>query len=173
MREVVARGRASGTDWALGTALLCQALLAGDDDAQALYPEAVERLRHCGVRSALARSQLLYGEWLRRRGRRTEARAQLREAEQALTTMGVEGFAARARQELLATGEHPRRRSVDLLAALTAQELVIARRVASGATSREVAADLFLSPRTIDAHLRNIFPKLGVTSRRQLRDLPL
>ena len=117
----------------------------------------------------LARSQLLYGEWLRRRGRRVEARAQLREAEQSVTTMGVEGFAARARQELLATGEHPRRRSVDLLARLTAQELVIARRVASGATSREVAADLFLSPRTVEWHLTKMFGKLGINSRKELR----
>lgn len=173
LERIVERSRASGTDWAIGTELRARALLADDADADPLYVEAVERLARTRARAFLARAQLVYGEWLRRRQRRVEARKQLRAAHEALSGMGADGFAARAANELLATGEHPRRRSVDLLDALTDQELHIARHVASGATSKEVAAELFLSPRTIDAHLRSIFRKLGITSRRHLRDLPL
>jgi DNA-binding NarL/FixJ family response regulator len=120
----------------------------------------------------LARTHLVYGEWLRREGRRQDAREQLRTAHEMLSAAGAAAFAARAARELRATGEHPRGRSARPSDALTAQELQIARMVATGATSREVGAQLFLSPRTIEAHLRSIFRKLGITSRRQLRDLP-
>ena len=123
--------------------------------------------------SHLARTHLVYGEWLRREGRRQDARGQLRTAHELLSAMGAKAFAERAARELRATGEHPRKRNAQPTDALTAQELQIARLVATGATSREVAAQLFLSPRTIEAHLRNIFRKLGITSRRQLKDLQL
>lgn len=121
------------------------------------------------MRTHLARAHLIFGEWLRREGRRQDARAQLRTAHEMMSGMGLDAFAKRAARELRATGERPRRRTAQPADALTAHELQIARLVATGATSKEVAAQLFLSPRTIDAHLRNIFAKLGITSRRQLR----
>lgn len=125
------------------------------------------------MKSEAARTHLVYCEWLRREGRRQDARGQLRTAHEMLSTMGAQAFADRAARELRATGEHPRKRTAQPADALTAQELHIARLVATGATSREVAAHLFLSPRTIEAHLRNIYRKLGITSRRQLKDLQL
>src|SRR5690606_9492835 len=115
----------------------------------------------------------VYGEWLRREGRRQDAREQLRTAHQMLMDMGAEAFAERAARELRATGEHPRKRTVQPTDELTAQELHIARIVATVATSKEVAAQLFLGPRTIDAHQRSIFHKLCITSRRQLKDVKL
>lgn len=115
----------------------------------------------------------MYGEWLRREGRRSEARVELQAAYEQLSMLGAAAFAARAVRELAATGARARKRVGDAPTRLTAQEFQIARLVATGATSKEVGTQLFLSPRTIDAHLRNIFRKLGITSRRQLRDLPL
>ena len=142
-------------------------------DAEEHYREAIEQLSRCRMSTHLARTHLVYGEWLRREGRRQDARDQLRTAHDLLSDMGAEAFAARAAHELRATGEHPRKRVAQPTDALTAHELHIARLVADGATSREVGTQLFLSPRTIEAHLRNIFRKLGITSRRQLRELPL
>jgi DNA-binding CsgD family transcriptional regulator len=164
------RAEASGTEWGLGLAAGSSALLAAGAEADALYRESIERLSSGHMVLHLARAHLLYGEWLRREGRRLEAREQLRTAHDALGDSGAAAFAARAARELRATGEQPRTRSTSPSEALTDHELQIARLVAAGATSREVAAQLFLSTRTIEAHLRNIFPKLGITSRRQLRD---
>jgi DNA-binding CsgD family transcriptional regulator len=164
---------ASGTEWALGLAARCRALTSAGAEAETHYREAIERLSRCRMVVHLARAHLVYGEWLRREGRRQDARVQLRTAHRMLSDMGVEAFAARAERELHATGERPRQRAAHDTAELTLQELHVARLVATGATSREVATELFLSPRTIEAHLRSIFRKLEITSRRQLRELPL
>ncbi len=171
--QLSSRAQASGTPWGLGLAARSWALVSTGPAAEEYYREAIEQLRNCRVATQLARAHLVYGEWLRREGRRQGGRQQLRTAHQMLSDMGAEAFAARAARELRATGEHPRSRSAQPSDALTAQELTIARLVATGATSREVGAQLFLSPRTIEAHLRSIFRKLSITSRRQLRDLRL
>ena len=171
--ELSARAHASGTPWALGLATRARALTSTGAVAEEHYRAAVEHLRRCRIAPHLARTHLVYGEWLRREGRRQDAREQLRTAHDLLSDMGAEAFAARAAHELGATGQHPRSRTAQPTDALTAQEHHIARLVATGATSREVGAQLFLSPRTIEAHLRSIFRKLGITSRRQLKDLRL
>ncbi|WP_432535018.1 ATP-binding protein [Kineococcus arenarius] len=164
------------SDWAAGTVARCAALLAEGEEAEEQYRAAVEHLSRTAAAPQLARAHLLYGEWLRREGRKREARERLRLAHDAFSGLGATAFAARAARELAATGERARTRGAtgdEQRAQLTAQELQVARAVAAGATSKEVAAELFLSPRTVDAHLRNIFAKLGITSRRQLRHLPL
>ena len=171
--ECTARANAAGTPWALGLAARSRALTIAGPAAEDHYREALDHLARSRMATHLARTHLVYGEWLRREGRRQEAREQLRTAHDMLTTMGAEAFAERAARELRATGEHPQKRTAQPTDALTAQELHIARLVAAGATSREVGTQLFLSPRTVEAHLRNIFRKLGITSRRQLRDMPL
>jgi DNA-binding CsgD family transcriptional regulator len=173
LEQLSSRARASGTQWALGLAARSRALTSTGPAAEELYREAIERLGRCRMATHLARTHLVYGEWLRRDRRRQAAREQLRTAHDLLSGMGAEAFAERAARELRATGEHPRNRTAQPADALTAHELHIARLVATGATSREVGAQLFLSPRTIEAHLRSIFRKLGITSRRQLRDLRL
>ncbi|WP_324277802.1 LuxR C-terminal-related transcriptional regulator [Blastococcus brunescens] len=171
LEELDSRARATGTPWARGLAARSRALTSTGSTAEDGYREAVDELTNSRMTAHLARTHLVYGEWLRREGRRQDARNQLRTAHDMLTDMGAEAFAARAGRELRATGEHPRSRTTQPTDALTAQELHIARLVATGATSREVGEQLFLSPRTIEAHLRNIFRKLGITSRRQLREL--
>lgn len=173
MEELSIRARASGTEWALGVAARSRALTSTGAEAEELYREAIVRLKNSRMNAFLARAHLVFGEWLRREGRRSDAREQLRTAHTLLSDMGAEPFAARAARELRATGEHARKRKSQPSDALTAQEQTIARLVATGATSREVGEQLFLSPRTIEAHLRNIFRKLGLTSRRQLRKLQL
>ena len=173
LEELSARARASGTHWALGLEARSRALTSTGPSAEDHYRDATDHLGRCRIVTHLARTHLVYGEWLRREGRRQEAREQLRTAHRLLSDMGAEPFAERAARELSATGEHPRKRSAQRTDALTAHELHIARLVATGATSREIASQLFLSPRTIDAHLRSIFRKLGITSRRQLRELRL
>lgn len=169
LEELSAMTRASGTEWALGIEAGRRALLQEGNTAEELYREAIDRLGRTTVRVELARAQLLYGEWLRRENRRVDARAQLRTAHETLTRMGVDAFAERARRELLATGETVRKRTVDTLGELTAQEAHIARLAGQGLTNPEIGAELYISPRTVEWHLRKIYTKLGLNSRRELR----
>jgi len=159
---------AAGTDWALGTRARAAAMLAEGEAAERLYREAVELLSHVKTCATLARAHLLYGEWLRREHRRVDARKQLRVAYTMLSDMGMEAFAERAHRELRATGETVRKRSVATLDELTPQEVQVARLAGSGQTNPEIAAQLFLSPRTVEWHLRKVFGKVGVSSRKEL-----
>jgi len=161
---------ASDSDWAGGLLARSQALMSDDDDAEKHYRTAISLLDRAGLAAELARARLLYGEWLRRRMRRRDARGQLREAHQMLTAMGAAGFAERARGELMATGETARRRTPEGAATLTAQEAQIARLAADGFTNPEIAVKLFLSARTVEWHLGKVYLKLGVSSRRRLHD---
>jgi DNA-binding CsgD family transcriptional regulator len=162
--------RAARTDWALGIEARSRALLSEGDDAEELYTEAIRRLARTRVRVQLARTQLLYGEWLRRQRRRLDAREQLRTAHELFRDFGVEAFAERTRVELEATGLRARKRTVDTLDQLTPQETQIARLAAEGHTNREIAARLFISASTVEYHLRKAFRKLDVKSRTQLED---
>jgi DNA-binding NarL/FixJ family response regulator len=157
-----------GNDVAAGIEARCRALLSDGAAADEQYREAVDRLSRTRVRPELARAHLLYGEWLRRDNRRAGARAQLRTAYDMLTAIGMEAFAERARRELTATGETVRKRNAETVTALTAQEAYIARLARDGLTNPEIAARLFLSARTVEWHLRKIFTKLGIGSRREL-----
>jgi DNA-binding CsgD family transcriptional regulator len=158
----------SGTDWALGIEARSRALLTEGDAAESLYRQAIERLGLTRIRMELARAHLLYGEWLRRERRRLDAREQLRAAHELFTEFGMGAFAERARVELEATGEHARKRTVETRDDLTPQEAQISRLAAEGATNQEIAGQLFISPSTVDYHLRKAFRKLGVKSRHQL-----
>jgi DNA-binding CsgD family transcriptional regulator len=162
------RARLTPTDWALGIEARVRALLADGEAADKCYRRSIERLGRTRIRAELARSHLLYGEWLRRQGRRTDARAQLRTAYEMLDAIGMRAFAERARRELLATGETRVQRSVKPLTTLTAQEASIARLARDGHTNREIGAQLFLSSRTVEWHLRKSFTKLDIASRREL-----
>ena len=165
--------RPSGSDWALGVEARSRALLSDGDTADRLYHEAIEQLRRTRVRVQLARTHLLYGEWLRRERRRFEARDQLRTALELFTSMGAEAFAARAERELLATGERVRKRRIETREQLTAQEIQIARLARDGLSNAEIGARLFISQHTVAYHLRKVFSKLDITSRHQLtRALP-
>jgi DNA-binding CsgD family transcriptional regulator len=157
-----------GTDWALGLEARCRALVSDGDAAEACYREAIERLGRAGTRPDLARAHLLYGEWLRREARRTDSREQLRRVHELFEAIGMPGFAERARRELVATGETARKRTGETRADLTMQETQIARLDANGATNAQIGAQLFLSPRTVEWHLRHVYPKLGISSRREL-----
>ena len=134
-----------------------------------LTQEAVERLGRSRAVVEHARSRLVYGEWLRRENRRVDARDQLRAAHEMFSRMGAEAFAERARRELSATGETVRKRTVETLDELTAQETHVARLAADGHTNPEIGAQLFISPRTVEYHLRKVFTKLGISSRKELR----
>jgi DNA-binding CsgD family transcriptional regulator len=177
LAQLAAIAQAAGTDWAAGTHARAAAMLAGGEAAERLYRAAIERLSRVRARATLARAHLLYGEWLRREHRRVDARVQLRAAHTMLSDMGMEAFAERARRELTATGETVRKRTVATLDQLTPQEAQVARLAVGGQTNAAIAAQLFLSPRTVEWHLRKVFGKLGIGSRRELRtalsgDLP-
>jgi len=165
--------RPAGTDWGLGIEARSRALVSEGPVAEGCYREAVERLRRTKLRADLARSHLLYGEWLRREHRRVDARAQLQAAHELFVTSGMEAFAGRAGAELLATGETVRRRSDETRDELTPQEGQIARLARDGLSNPDIGAQLFLSPRTVEWHLRKVFTKLGIRSRQELsRALP-
>jgi DNA-binding CsgD family transcriptional regulator len=167
-----ARTQASGTDWALGIEAGSRALLSDGSEAERLYREAIDRLARTRGVVHVARARLLYGEWLRRETRRVDAREQLRAAHEMFSGIGAEGFAERARHELLATGETARKRTDDARAVLTPQEAHIARLARDGLSNPEIGAQLFISPRTVQYHLRKVFLKLDLTSRNQLSRVP-
>jgi DNA-binding CsgD family transcriptional regulator len=160
---------ASGTDWACGVEARCRALLGEGSVAEGLFRESVERLGRTQLRPDLARAHLLYGEWLRRERRRSDARAELRQAHEMFGEMGMEGFAQRAYRELRATGETARKRIIATEPhTLTAQESQIARMARDGLSNPEIGTRLFISTRTVEYHLQKVFTKLNVQSRRQL-----
>jgi DNA-binding CsgD family transcriptional regulator len=160
--------RAASTDWALGIEARLRALLSDGDDAEELYKEAIRRLDGTRIRVQLARTHLLYGEWLRRERRRQDARVQLRTAYEFFRDSGMEAFAARARVELEATGDHPCERAANFPRHLTSQEANVALLAAQGETNREIAARLFISVGAVEYHLGKVFRKLGIKSRAQL-----
>jgi DNA-binding CsgD family transcriptional regulator len=162
------RTRVIESAWAIGIEARVRALLSEGENAESLYRESITHLARTRARLELARTHLLYGEWLRRERRRLDAREHLRTALEAFTSMGAEAFAGRAERELLATGEHARKRTVDSLDQLTPQEEQVARLAAEGTTNREIAAQLFITQSTVEYHLRKAFRKLDVKSRTQL-----
>jgi len=170
LERLVETTRPCDTDFALGIEARTRALVSDEEAADALYREAIDRLSRTPLRSELARAHLLYGECLRRQGQRMAARAQLRTAHDTFAEIGMEAFAERARRELGATGEKARKRTVATRDELTPQEEQIARLVRDGLTTPDIGAMLFLSPRTVEWHLRKVFMKLGISSRRQLKD---
>jgi DNA-binding CsgD family transcriptional regulator len=161
--------RAAGTDWALGTMAQVRALVSEAPAADDLYREAIERLGRTENRMALARARLCYGEWLRREGRRVDARGQLGVAHEMLDRFGAEAFAERARRELRATGATVSKPAVAVHEELTSQEARIARLAADGLTNPEIGARLLISPHTVEWHLRKVYSKLGITSRKEIR----
>jgi DNA-binding CsgD family transcriptional regulator len=169
LERLSARTRASGTDWALGIEAGSRALLSHEGDAEPHYREAVERLTRSRGVVHLARARLLYGEWLRRENRRVDAREHLRAAHDQFSRIGAEAFAERARGELLATGETAPRRTVETRDVLTPQEAQVARMASDRQTNPEIAAKLFISPRTVEYHLHKVFTKLDISSRKELR----
>ena len=169
IRQLEERAGASATDWGLGVLASARALVADDQTAESLFTEAIERLERTSIVVHLARAHLRYGEWLRRLNRRLDARRHLTEAHAMFTRMGANAFAERSRRELVAIGEKVRKQPVNSGDELTAQEAQIARLAAEGLTNQEIGAQLFISTHTVEWHLRKVFVKLGITSRRQLR----
>ena len=170
LRRLEERTSACGTDWALGIEARSRALLSEGDAAERLYREAIERLSRTRIRAELARARLHYGEWLRRENRRVDARQHLRRAHDEFASMGVGAFAARAKRELRSTGERARQRRDETRYELTPSETQIARLAREGLTNSEIGAQLFISPRTVEWHLHQVFMKLGITSRRGLHE---
>jgi len=168
LRRLSVMTAVGGSDWAAGIEARLKALLSEGDEAEHYYADAVERLGRTPLRPALARAHLLYGEWLRRENRRVDARHQLRSAYDLFTAIGADAFGERARRELVATGEKVRKRDVDTVNDLTPQEDHIARLARDGRTNSEIGAQLFISARTVEWHLRKIFIKLAISSRRGL-----
>jgi ATP/maltotriose-dependent transcriptional regulator MalT len=162
------RTQAAGTEWALGLEARSRALVSEGPVAERLYREGIDRLGRSRVALDLARAHLLYGEWLRRRGRRVDAREQLRSARATFVEMGAEAFAQRAERELLATGETARRRTIETTDELTPHEARIARMARGGASNQDIATELFVSRKTVEYHLHKVFSKLGITTRQQL-----
>jgi DNA-binding CsgD family transcriptional regulator len=162
------RTRAAGTDWALGVEARSRALVSDGEEADTLYREAIERLARTRIVVHRARAELLYGEWLRRESRRLDAREHLRAAHDLFSRMGADAFAERARRELVATGETVRKRAAETRYELTAQEAQVARLAVDGCTNPEIGAQLFISPRTVEYHLRKVFTKLDIRSRKEL-----
>jgi DNA-binding CsgD family transcriptional regulator len=159
----------AGTSWALGMQARSRALLSTGEEAEAWYREAIDHLGRTTIVVHVARAQLLYGEWLRREQRSHDARVQLRRAHETLSRIGAHAFAERAGRELAATGEMVPRRTAETGDELTAQEAQVARLARDGSTNPEIGAQLFISPRTVEYHLRKVFLKLGIRSRRELR----
>jgi ATP/maltotriose-dependent transcriptional regulator MalT len=167
------RTRVTPAEWALGIDARVRAMLSEGGAADRLYRESIMHLGRTRVRAELARGHLLYGEWLRRQHRRVDARAQLRMAHEMFASMGADAFADRARRELLATGETVRKRTIETRDELTAQEALIARLARDGLSNPEIGTRLFISPRTVQYHLRKVFIKLDIRSRNELgRALP-
>jgi DNA-binding CsgD family transcriptional regulator len=167
MNRLAVKAQAAGTDWALGIEARSRALLSGDD-AEPFFRKAIAHLSHTRVRGELARAHLLYGEWLRRANRRVDARHELRSAYELFSAMSMEGFAERTREELRAAGATVRARNVETRDDLTAQEAHIARLARDGLSNPEIGAQLFISARTVEWHLGNVFTKLGISSRKEL-----
>jgi DNA-binding CsgD family transcriptional regulator len=162
------RTQVAGTEWALGIEARSRALVSDGQLAETLYEEAIDRLGRCRVALDLARARLLYGEWLRRRARRVDAREQLRSARASFAEMGAQAFARRAERELLATGETARKRKVETRDDLTPHEARIARMARDGASNQDIATQLFVSRKTVEYHLHKVFLKLGISARHQL-----
>lgn len=169
LQELAESTQGNVTDWALSMQARSRALVSEGNVAEGCYQEAIERLGHTGVQVELARAHLLYGEWLRRENRRYDARIQLRSAFEIFSSTGSKAFLERTYRELLATGETVRKRRDETRYELTSQEAEIARLAGSGYTNAEIGTELFISPRTVEWHLRKVYTKLGVCSRRQLR----
>jgi DNA-binding CsgD family transcriptional regulator len=161
----------TGSKWSAGIEARARALVSSGDTADHWYAESIACLAQTPLRPELARSQLVYGEWLRRQNRRVDARHQLRAAHESLAAMGADGFAERARRELVATGEHVSKRRTTPGLELTPQEAHIARLARDGRSNAQIAAELFLSTRTVEWHLRKVFTKLGISSRGELKDM--
>ena len=172
LRRLEERTGAAGTDWALGVQAWSRALLTDGRAAEPLYQEAIERLERTRIAVHLARAHLVYGEWLRRENRRVDAREHLRAAHETFSQAGAQAFADRAQRELAATGETARTRTDETRDVLTPQEAQIARLARDGLSNPEIGAQLFISPRTVQYHLRKVFQKLDITSRNQLGRIP-